>query len=71
MRSRLDFRRLPGPVFDPPRRETTVSHSQQTIKQNAVFPRTLEFRLVSPRPRNRLAMRWIKEAGKEGLSVLM
>ena len=21
-RSRLDFRRLPGPVFDPPRRET-------------------------------------------------
>ena len=61
MRSRLDFRRLPAPVFDPPRRETTVSHSQQTIKQNAVFPRTLEFRLVSPRRRDLLAMRWSRK----------
>ena len=61
MRSRLDFRRLPGPVFDPPRRETTVSHSQQTIKQNAVFPRTLEFRVVSPRRRDLLAMRWSRK----------
>ena len=61
MRSRLDFRRLPGPVFDPPRRETTVSHSQQTIKQKAVFPRTLEFRLVSPRRRDLLAMRWSRK----------
>ena len=26
---------------------------------------------ISPRRRNRLAMQWIKEAGKEGLSVLM
>ena len=47
------------------------NHSQQTIEQNVVFLRTLEFRLVSPRRRNRSAMRWIKEAGKEGLSVLM
>ena len=38
------------------------NHSQQTIEQNVVFLRTLEFRLVSPRRRNRLAMRWIKEA---------
>ena len=57
----MDFRRLPGPVFDPPRRETTVSHSQQTIKQNAVFRRTLEFRLVSPRRRDLLAMRWSRK----------
>ena len=34
-RHRLDFRRLPGPVFDPPRRESAGSFSRTAAGNRA------------------------------------
>ena len=36
--SRLDFRRLPGPVFDPPRRMSAGSFSRTAVGNRAYLP---------------------------------
>ena len=54
-RSYRDLKRL-----EKIQQQSLKTSSQQTIEQNVVFLRTLEFRLVSPVCQNRFAMRWIK-----------
>ena len=54
-RSYRDLKRL-----EKIQQQSLKKSSQQTIEQNVVFLRTLEFRLVSPVCQNRFAMRWIK-----------
>ena len=61
-RSYRDLKRLEKILEDAKslQQQSLKKSSQQTIEQNVVFLRTLEFRLVSPVCQNRFAMRWIK-----------
>ena len=68
-RSYRDLKRLEKILEDAkslqPQSFTTNNHTKRCVPSDSrISP-------MSPRRRNRLAMRWIKEAGKEGLSVLM
>ena len=68
-RSYRDLKRLEKILEDAkslqPQSFTTNNHTKRCVPSDSrISP-------MSPRRRNRLAMRWIMEAGKEGLSVLM
>ena len=68
-RSYRDIKRLEK-ILEDAKSFQPLSFTTNNRKKSCV-PSDSRISPISPRRRNRLAMRWIKEAGKEGLSVLM